>query len=152
MAAFDKALENSPTPMMWNNVAYVLAKSKQKLDKALEYAQSAVSTTETQLRNVPKEQAEWQGRAISASLGSYWDTLGWVYFAQGDMKNAEKYMVAAWQHSQHGEVADHLGQLYEKHGDKQKAIDYYAMALAAPEGVPDTRKRLETLVGVKQAN
>jgi tetratricopeptide (TPR) repeat protein len=152
MAAFDKALENSPTPMMWNNVAYVLAKSKQKLDKALEYAQSAVSTTETQLRNVPKEQAEWQGRAISASLGSYWDTLGWVYFAQGDMKNAEKYMFAAWQHSQHGEVADHLGQLYEKQGDKQKAIDYYAMALAAPEGVPDTRKRLETLVGVKQAN
>jgi len=152
MAAFDKALENSPTPMMWNNVAYVLAKSSKKLDKALEYAQSAVSTTETQLRNVPKDQAEWQGRAISASLGSYWDTLGWVYFAQGDMKNAEKYMVAAWQHSQHGEVADHLGQLYEKLGDKKKAIDFYAMALAAPEGVPDTRKRLETLVGAKQAN
>lgn len=151
MAAFDKALENSPTPMMWNNVAYVLAKSKQKLDKALEYAQSAVSTTETQLRNVSPEQAEWQGRAISASLGSYWDTLGWVYFAQGDMKNAEKYLLAAWQHSQHGEVADHLAQLYEKQGDKQKAIDYYALAMAAPEGVPETRKRLESLVGAKQA-
>jgi tetratricopeptide (TPR) repeat protein/transglutaminase-like putative cysteine protease len=151
MAAFDKALENSPTPMMWNNVAYVLAKKQQKLDKALEYAQSAVSTTETQLRNVSKDQAEWQGRAISASLGSYWDTLGWVYFAQGDFKNAEKYLLAAWQHSQHGEVADHLGQLYEKQGDKQKAIDYFALALAAPEGVPETRKRLDALVGAKQA-
>jgi tetratricopeptide (TPR) repeat protein/transglutaminase-like putative cysteine protease len=151
MSTFDKALENSPTPMMWNNVAYVLAKSKTNLDKALEYAQSAVSTTETQLKNVSPEQIEWQGRAISASLGSYWDTLGWVYFAQGDMKNSEKYLLAAWQHSQHGEVADHLAQLYEKQGDKQKAIDYYALAMAAPEGVPDTRKRLETLVGAKQA-
>ncbi len=152
MNSFNKALETSPTPMMWNNVAYVLAKSHKKLDKALEYAQSAVSTTETQLRNVPAEQAEWQGRAISASLGSYWDTLGWVYFAQGDMKNAEKYLLAAWQHSQHGEVADHLGQLYEKQGDKAKATDYYALAMAAPEGVPETRKRLEALVGAKKVN
>lgn len=151
MATFDKALETSPTPMMWNNVAYVLSKSKVKLDKALEYAQSAVSTTETQLRNVPADQAEWQGRAISAELGSYWDTLGWVYFAQGDLKNAEKYLVAAWQHSQHGEVADHLGQLYEKQGDKTRAIDYFALAMAAPEGVPETKKRLETLVGAGKA-
>lgn len=152
MATFDKALEDSPTPMMWNNVAYVLAKKNKNLDKALEYAQSAVSTTETQLKNVPADQAEWQGRTISASLGSYWDTLGWVYFAQGDLKNAEKYLLAAWDHSQHGEVADHLGQLYEKQGDRQKAIDYYALGMAAPENVPETRKRLENLVGAKKTD
>jgi tetratricopeptide (TPR) repeat protein len=145
MAAFDKALEKSPTPEVWNNVAYVLAKSKVRLDRAQQYAESAVSSTETLLRNLPAEQAEWIGTVTSASLASYWDTLGWVYFQQGDLDKAEKYLLASWQHSHHGEVGDHLGQLYEKRGDKENARITYTQALASPQRVPETEEHLKAL-------
>lgn len=145
MAAFDKALEKSPTPEVWNNVAYVLAKSKVRLDRAQQYAESAVSSTETLLRNLPAEQAEWVGTMTSASLASYWDTLGWVYFQQGDIDKAEKYLLSSWQHSHHGEVGDHLGQLYEKRGDKEKARITYIEALACRERTPETEEHLKAL-------
>ena len=147
MASFDKALEKSPIPEVWNNVAYVLAKSKVRLDRAQQYAESAVETTETLLRNLPADQAEWTGTMTSASLASYWDTLGWVYFQQGNLDKAEKYIRASWDHSHHGEVGDHYGQIYEKRGDKQKAMLLYAQALVSPQSVPETTDRLKTLAG-----
>ncbi len=52
LAAFDKGVELSQTPLVWNNVAYALADGKLDLDKAQQYAESAVSATAANLRNV----------------------------------------------------------------------------------------------------
>jgi hypothetical protein len=41
-------------------------------------------------------------------LIAYWDTLGWVYFSEGNLDKAEKYVSAAWGLGHHGEVGDHL--------------------------------------------
>ncbi|MGA8871263.1 MAG: hypothetical protein WB460_08995, partial [Candidatus Acidiferrales bacterium] len=82
-----------------------------------------------------------------ASIGSLWDTLGWVYFAKDDMQKAERYVRAAWRLDQHGEVADHLARIYEKLGDKDQAARTFALALAAPHSVPETRARLILLLG-----
>ena len=60
----------------------------------------------------------------SRSLIAYWDTLGWVHFGEGDLDKAEKYVAAAWELGHHGEVGDHLGQIYEKRGEKDLALPH----------------------------
>ena len=152
MDVFEKVLQKSSSPLAWNDVAYSLADNNQHLDKAQQYAESAVSTAETQLRNVGPERAEQKGLPLSANLAAYWDTLGWVYFQQGDTDRAEKYIAAAWKHSEHGEVGYHLARIYEKKADKQKALDMYAAAAAATASViPDALARLKEQVGAEKA-
>ncbi len=145
--AFDHAVELSPTPAIWNNAAYNLAEHKVELAKAQKYAELAVSVTAADLAKVdlPHLTAEQTGKV--ASMGNYWDTLGWVYFQKGDLDDAERYIRSAWLLDQRGEMADHLARIYEKHGQKDEAIRTYAMALAAPHPNLDTRARLTLLLG-----
>jgi len=147
LAAFEKAAEISQTPDVWNNVAYNLADHSLQLDKALEYAESAVSTTAASLRNVELSNLSLDNLNAVASMGAYWDTLGWVYFQKGDNAKAEDFVRASWLLNQHGEVGDHLAQIYQKQGEKDRAIRMFALASAAPHSVPETRARLVILLG-----
>ena len=147
LAAFDRAVEISATPVVWNNIAYQLSLKSAHLDKAQQYAESAVAATAAELRNLRLEQLSSRDLALVPSLIAYWDTLGWVHFGRGDLDRAEKYVSAAWLLGQHGEVGDHLGQIYEKRGQKQKAIETYALAINGLRPIPETRARLAALVG-----
>jgi Flp pilus assembly protein TadD len=147
MAAFDKAIDMAQTPVLWNNVAYDLAENGIELDKATQYAESAVSATATALRNVSLAHLTLEDLAQVANIGTYWDTLGWVHFKKGDLDLAEKFVRAAWLLNQHGEVADHLAQIYDKRGNKEEATKLYAEAIAAQHSVPETRARLIKLLG-----
>lgn len=147
LAAFDKGAELSQTPLVWNNVAYSFADHKLQLDKAQQYAESAVATTGANLRNIELSHLTLEDLSQVASIGAYWDTLGWVYFQKGDLAAAERYIRAAWQLNQHGEVADHLAQICEKQGRKQDAIHMYELAMAATHTVPETHERLTRLLG-----
>ncbi len=150
MDAFDKAIDMAQTPVVWNNVAYNLSEDGLELEKARQYAESAVSATATALRNVSLLHLTLDDLNQVSSLGVYWDTLGWVRFRQGDLDDAERFVRASWSLNQHGEVGDHLAQIYEKRGDKQKAIDLYAQAIAAQHSVPETRARLIKLLGTNE--
>ena len=145
LAAFDKGAELSQTPLVWNNVAYSLADHQLELDKATQYAESAIAATTANLRNVELSRLTIQDLGQVASLGAYWDTLGWIYFQKGDLDKAVRYIEAAWLLNQHGEVADHLGQIYQKRGEKEQAIREYALAIAAAHSVPETHGRLSAL-------
>ena len=147
LAAFDRAIEISATPLVWNNIAYQLSLKNTHLDKAQQYAESAVAATAAGLRNVSLDQLNQRDLALVPSLIAYWDTLGWVFYAEGKLDKAEKYVSAAWTLGHHGEVGDHLGQIYEKRGDKEKAITTYALALNGLRPIPETRGRLGGLVG-----
>ncbi len=147
LAAFEKAAEISQTPDVWNNVAYNLADYSLELDKALQYAESAVSATAASLRNVELSNLSLDNLNAVASIGAYWDTLGWVYFQKGDDAKALDFVQASWLLNQHGEVGDHLAQIYQKRGEKDRAIHMFALALAAPHSVPETRARLVILLG-----
>jgi tetratricopeptide (TPR) repeat protein len=149
LAAFDRAVEISATPEVWNNIAYQLSLKKVHLDRAQQYAESAVTAVATALRNVTLDQLSQRDLALVVSLDANWDTLGWVYFAQGNLKQAEKYISAAWEIGQHGEVGDHLGQVYEKLGRKKDAVRAYAMAMSGLRPVPETRDHLAALLGGK---
>jgi Flp pilus assembly protein TadD len=148
--AFDKAVELSPTPLTWNNIAYELSLRSVNLDRAQQYAESAVAATTAASRNIDVEHADAQALAIVASLAAYWDTLGWVHFAKGDLAIAEKFVGASWRLNQHAEVGDHLGQIYEKAGRREDAIRTYAMALAADRPPEEVRTHLKHLLAGKQ--
>jgi tetratricopeptide (TPR) repeat protein len=146
LEAFDKAVELAPSPLIWNNVAYELSTHKTHLDKALTYAESATSATEAGLRNVDLNHLTLNDVGMVMSIGSYWDTLGWVYFQNNQLDKAKRYIEAAWLLDQHSEIGDHLGQLYEKLGRRQDAIHFYAMAVTAAHKVPESEQHLKSLL------
>lgn len=147
LAAFDKGVELAPEPQVWNNVAYYLSLSRVRLDRAQQYAESAVAAAAADLRNLQLDRLTTRDLARVSSLAAYWDTLGWVHFQKGDAALAERFVRASWLLDFHGEVGDHLAQIYEKQGRKQEALRAYALALAASRPDPDTRARLAKLAG-----
>ena len=147
LAAFDKAVEISATPGVWNNIAYQLSLKHAHLDRAQQYAESAVTAVANSSRNLTLDQLSDRDLLLANALDANWDTLGWVYFARGDLKKAEQYVKAAWVLGQHGEVGDHLAQIYEKMGHKNDAIRTYALCLSGIRPIPETRTRFAALVG-----
>jgi len=147
LAAFDHAVELAATPLVWNNIAYQLSLKKSHLDRAQQYAESAVSATAAALRNISLDRLTQQDLPLVSSLIAYWDTLGWVHFSEGDLDQAEKYVTAAWGLGHHAEVGDHLGQIYEKRGEKDRALQTYALSMSGLRPTPETHTRLASLVG-----
>ena len=147
LAAFDHAVELSATPLVWNNIAYQLSLKGSHLDRAQQYAESAVSATAAALRNISLDRLSARDLPLVPSLIAYWDTLGWVQFGEGHFDKAEKYVGAAWALGHHGEVGDHLGQIYEKRGQKDRALSTYALSLNGLRPIPETHGRLASLAG-----
>jgi tetratricopeptide (TPR) repeat protein/transglutaminase-like putative cysteine protease len=147
LTTFDHAVELSATPLVWNNIAYQLSLKNSHLDRAQQYAESAISATAAALRNVSLDRLTPQELPLVPSLIAYWDTLGWVYFSEGNLDKAEKYVSSAWQLGHHGEVGDHLGQIYQKEGKKDLALRTYALCLSGLRPIPETRDRLASLAG-----
>ena len=147
LAAFDAAALLSPTPPVWNDIAYNLADRAADLDKAQHYAESAVAATEADLQKIDLSHLTPEHLREVANLSAYWDTLGWVYFRKVDLASAERYVGAAWMLDQAGEIGDHLAQIDEQLGQKARAIHQYALALAAPGSLPETRAKLILLLG-----
>lgn len=147
LASFSRAVEMSPTPNTWNNIAYQLSLKGSHLDRALQYAESAVSATVAASRNLTLDHVTTRELDIVQSLASYWDTLGWVYFAKGDYKRAEGLVSASWFLGQHAEVGDHLAQVFEKTGRKNDALRTYAAAVSAERPSPEIRTRLAAIAG-----
>lgn len=149
--AFGKAVELAPGPQVWNDVAYDLAVAGVQLDKARQYAESAVTAIANELRNVEPERLTSDTLYNVTSLIAYWDTLGWVYYRRGELELAERYLTASWQAGQYSENGDHLGLILEKHGRPEEAARTYALAAFGQRPVPEPRERLEKLVGKEKA-
>lgn len=149
--AFDKAIKLAAGPSVWNDVAYFLAVSKVQLDKAQQYAESAVTEVSTELRNIELENLTLEQLQDIGRLAAYWDTLGWVQFQKGNIDLAERYVTAAWFLGQHSEVGYHLGQIEERRGHADEAIRKYALASVATRLVPEARESLERLAGKEKS-
>jgi tetratricopeptide (TPR) repeat protein len=147
MAAFSKAAKISDRPIIWNDIAYQLTLKKAHLDVARRYVESAITAISAALRNVSLGQLKRQDFEDTSFLADCWDTLGWVEFADGNLQKANKYVLAAWQLNLLSDGADHVGQVYEKLGEKKRAMHFYALAMGAPSPDPETRIRLAALAG-----
>jgi Flp pilus assembly protein TadD len=145
MAAFDRAVAASPNPVVWNNIAYSLAEEKVQLDRANQYSDAAISAIETQLRDVNLDNLRLQDIGVANLLYNIWDTKGWVEFQRGNLDAAERYIRAAWEATGSGSISEHLGEIYEKRGNKDDAIHYYVLALTGQSPSLEARTRLEAL-------
>jgi tetratricopeptide (TPR) repeat protein/transglutaminase-like putative cysteine protease len=145
MAAFDRAIAESPTAGVWNNIAYALSEQDVQLDRASQYSDAAINALETQLRDVNLDNLRMQDAAAADLLYAVWDTKGWVEFKRGNLDAAERYILAAWNARGAGEVAQHLGEIAEKRGMKDEAIRYYIAALAVDSPSMEARSRLAAL-------
>ncbi len=145
IAAFEEAMKLDRNPLVLNDVAYFLSQKGVQLDRALQYAESAVTTIATGLRNIETANLTIEDLSDVALLAAYWDTLGWVYFQKGDVDTAEKYIRAAWNVQQDSAQAYHLGMIAEKRGKKEEAISFYAQGTATLRSSPDAREGLTRL-------
>ncbi|HEV2490582.1 MAG TPA: DUF3857 domain-containing protein [Candidatus Acidoferrales bacterium] len=147
LAAFEKAAALTPSAAVHNEIAFALAEHRVSLDRAEQFALSALETTEAPLRDLTLKRVALEQVRASASLAPIWDTLGWVYFSQGNFDKAESYIEPAWLLEERGDEGDHLGQIYEKRREKAMAIRAYSLALAAGGAPAETRERLARLIG-----
>jgi tetratricopeptide (TPR) repeat protein len=145
--ALSRSVELEPTPARWNGVAYEMALDKIELSQAQKYVESAISLTVEHLKEISLENLSNEDAQLPAALAAYWDTLGWIHFQREQAVEAEKYVKSAWQLRSIGEIGDHLAQIYEKENRKQDAIQMYAMALASPGPIPESKPRLLILLG-----
>lgn len=149
LAAFHTALEKSPSPMIWNNVAFNLADNNVHLDLAQQYSENSIRAIEAQLNAASLDTIGPTQAGLVQTIATFWDTMGWIKFKQGNLPDAESYIHAAWRLADDATIGDHLGQVYEKEGRRQDAIESYALALTYPDPPVETHGRLLTLAGEK---
>ncbi|HEX8893818.1 MAG TPA: tetratricopeptide repeat protein, partial [Terriglobales bacterium] len=145
MAAFDKAIVLAPTAVIWNNIAYALSEQNVQLERASQYSDAAINSIETQLRDVNLDNLRLQDIFTANLLYNVWDTKGWVEYKRGNLGEAERYIRAAWEANGNGNIAQHLGEIAEKRGNKDEAIRYYVFALTGVSPSPEARGRLSAL-------
>src|SRR6202795_680725 len=79
-----------------------------------------------------------------------WSRIGWAKFQRGENLAAMQFLTSAWLLSQSGTVGNRLGQVLENQGQREKARQMYALAVAAggsASEVQDSRARLAKLAG-----
>jgi len=124
-------------PDLWpmaNNLAFLLAenpRSKADLDKALVLAKKALS--------------------IKADDAAVNDTLGWVYYRKGDMKQALRSIGKAFSQDPLNPVYSyHMGMVFYKNGETAKARERLEAALKSSEefvGRQEAQRTLKSLKG-----
>jgi tetratricopeptide (TPR) repeat protein/transglutaminase-like putative cysteine protease len=145
-ATLRKTLDLDSTPGNWNDVAYQLADMERNLPESRRLANQAVADVQEKASRISLDTLSLPDLATIRSLAAYWDTIGWVAYREGSLDTAERYIHAAWELSQSGEVADHLGQICQAQKKRALAEKYFAMALAAPQSFKPADKHLQALV------
>ena len=78
-----------------------------------------------------------------------WARMGWAKYLKGENLAAMQFLNSAWLLSQSGTVANRLGQVYEKAGQKEKAQHFYELAKACGAGAPARECAASELVAAR---
>jgi tetratricopeptide (TPR) repeat protein len=108
---FKKALAANPTnAAVLNYYGYMLADRGLRLDEATSMIQRAVQQ--------------------DPNNGAYLDSLGWAYYKQNKLTEAEENLRKAVEHQMHDPtILAHLGDVYAKMGQKDRAVDLWERSL-----------------------
>jgi tetratricopeptide (TPR) repeat protein len=124
--AFLEILEKHPEhAATLNYLGYMWAEGGVNLDRAADMLNRAV-------KQEPKN-------------GAYIDSLGWVYYQQGKLDLAEKYLTDATHLlPRDATVHEHLGDVFAKRGNVHRALDLYREALTFdPEAKDEAKLRMK---------
>jgi len=130
--AFTQILDKHPdNAATLNYLGYMWAETGVNLDRAAEMLNRAVSQ---EPRN-----------------GAYIDSLGWVYYQQGKLDLAEKYLTDATRLlPRDATVHEHLGDVFAKRGDLHRALDLYRAALTLEPEPKDEAKLRSKIAEVEK--
>lgn len=99
--------------------------------------------------------AEMLTRAVTQEPrnGAFIDSLGWVYYRQGKLELAEKYLTDATRLlPRDATVHEHLGDVFAKRGDLVRALSLYRVALGLdPEAKDEAKLRTKIAELEKQS-
>ncbi|MEQ8820366.1 MAG: tetratricopeptide repeat protein [Sumerlaeia bacterium] len=122
-----------------NNLSYLYANRSENLNRAEKLALEALE--------------------INPRAGFILDTVGWIYFKQGEFEEAEKYLKKAEKMSlPDPEIYEHLGELYAVTERPALAREYFDRAIDAhadrdPDKATALRDRMEELeLGLQEAS
>lgn len=132
VSIIQNAVTGSSDADVLNDGAYALltAESSALLPLAETSAQKAVEMLEAESAQIPIESVNTGAFRRTNLLLATWDTLGWVYFAEGKDALAEEYVQASWRSAAHGDEGLHMGEILEKKGNATGAMRVYEMALS----------------------
>ncbi len=79
--------------------------------------------------------------------GAFIDSLGWIYFQQGEIDKAIDHLEAATELlPDDPTIHDHLGAAYARRGESARAIEQWKKALSlGPPNAEAIREKIETL-------
>lgn len=125
--AYDKALELDPDNVfVLNNYAYYLSLRGEKLDKA--------------------ESMSKRSNDLEPGQASFLDTLGWIYYQQGQYANAIEWLEKANEAElgRSGEILEHLGDAHYMNGSAAKALEIWKLADAKPGGSDALKEKIRS--------
>jgi tetratricopeptide (TPR) repeat protein len=139
----DRALEKDPRPEMLNNVAWELADSGVDLDRAERHAKSAIEGTVRSLENLSLNSMTPEKMIRFAALGSYVDTLGWVYFKKEHLADSQPYLEAAYTLHPDPIIAEHLARLHARLKHRDATLHFYSCSFIQGPRTEETPKDLQ---------
>jgi Flp pilus assembly protein TadD len=121
-----KSLELKPDyPEALNYLGYLFVETNRDLDKAEVMIKKALE--------------------IEPDNGAYVDSLGWLYFKQDKLEKAVKELERASVLLEDPVIYDHLGDVYQKAGDKAKARVNWDKSLKLDSDQAQVKKKIEEL-------
>jgi len=132
-AAAKSALDGSDDMEAINDAGYVLAEVGLDLPYAEESTRKGIAALEAKTAETTLSEVNSKAFAQADLLLGSWDTLGWILFREGKLKEADPWLRAGWRNSLIPHRGDHLAQLYEAMGKKQEALATYRLAAASIE-------------------
>ena len=133
-AAAESAMDGSDDADVLNNGAYVLSEAGVDLSAAEAASRKCIAKLEEESAEITTEEANSRAFARATLLVASWDTLGWILHSEGKDDEAEPFISAGWRAALSAETGDHLAQIYEAAGNKDRAYSTYILAMAATDG------------------
>jgi tetratricopeptide (TPR) repeat protein len=148
ISSFDRALEMSDRPAVWTKVAWELATNDIDRARVMELTARTMKRAAEVMDGLSGDSAPRTTLDLMERLAWSWDARGVVHLNSGETDVAIQYLRAAWQLGGSPDIADHLGQAYEKQNKLADAMALYLMAQALDDDPPQPlRDRVKLLAG-----
>jgi len=125
-----KSIEISPDhDGSLNTLGYLYAENSQNLDEALSLVNRALE--------------------INPNNGAYLDSLGWVYYRKGMYKEALVALKKADEILKDPVIYEHLGDVYLKLNQREKALEYWELSLELLPGQEELLRKIDNVKNIQ---